>query len=200
MMEYVAIMSDVVSLLFTSVIGSKNATKQLVHLYTPDPYLPSSPNPPAFDFGHRLALRLLANAPVKTDVDTGAFELPDKSKPISLSIKRVKPWSSFTESSEAWNAGVLFSAYRFKMLYLMEWMGTGTDNEKPVWATQYTTQAVIPSWKPEYSKNPNVDYSCLIPVRLNVQQKLKIHIHTYVDDIHGTEVRSDKRYNPAKTG
>jgi hypothetical protein len=56
---------------------------------------------------------------------------------------------------------------------------------------------VIPSWKETYSKDKTVDYSSLIPVRLNIQQKLKIHIHTFVKNITGTDVRNDRRFNAA---
>ena len=112
-----------------------------------------------------------------------------------LTIHRVKPWSALTESSEIWNAGVLFGVYRSKMLNLMEWMsaGEGDTPDKPAWASNYSTTNVIESWKSDYTKNKTLDYSCLIPVRLDLQQKLKIHIQTFVSSIHGTDVRNEKK-------
>ena len=200
LIRLIAVMADVVTALYLAIESKMTdpektaATAQLARLHTPDPYLANTPDSQLF--GHRLTLRLLADAAVKADVDTGAFEIPDKSNPISLSIKRVKPWTSLTESSESWNLSALFTVYRFKMVNLMEWMGAvGGKDEKPAWAKNYTTQSVINSWKPDFSRNKNVDYSCLIPVRLNVQQQLKLHVHTFVSNIYGAEVRNDKRFN-----
>ena len=204
LIQLIAAMADVVTVLYLAIESKMtgpektDATAQLARLHTPDPYLANTPD--AKFFGHRLTLRLLADAAVKADVDTGAFEIPDKSNPISLSIKRVKPWTSLTESSESWNLSALFTVYRFKMVNLMEWMGAvGGKDEKPAWAKTYTTQSVINSWKPDFSRNKNVDYTCLIPVRLNVQQQLKLHVHTFVSNIYGAEVRNDKRFdNPSQ--
>ena len=147
-------------------------------------------------YGHFLALRILANIPVDTvSNETAALE-KKLGSPLQLTVRSVTPFSTINEYGEAWMLRVFYSAYHRAFLNIAAWVSPDKHTQ-PTWMKKYKITTVMPEFRTDFFTDDG-DYEGVIPVRLCMDHKIEIAVHTFIKNADGVNTKVLKDRTPAK--
>ncbi len=147
-------------------------------------------------YGHFLALRILANIPVDTvSNETAALE-KKLGSPLQLTVRSVTPFSTINEYGEAWMLRVFYSAYHRAFLNIAAWVSPDKHTQ-PTWMKKYKITTVMPEFRTDFFTDDG-DYGGVIPVKLCMDHKLEIAVHTFIKNADGVNTKVLKDRTPAK--
>ena len=196
---FVAAAAEVVTLLYKKASASVDAATALSQLKTISLVDPDSIHTPDGElpdyYGHFIAIRLLSDLPVTTESDTTAPLDKKLGSPIQLMVRDVTPFTSISEFGESWNLRAFYSTYHRAFLNLAGWVSPDKKTY-PVWMREYTIQKVLPGFRSDYFEDG--DYSRVIPVRLCLDHKLEIAMHTFIRRVDGMSTKALKDRTPSK--
>ena len=200
---FVAAAADLISQLYLELAareGTKNnpqTTAQLKVLSFADPESAGLPDAElARRYGHFLAMRILADIPVDTESCATTALAKMQGSPLQLTVRSVTPFSTINEYGEAWMLRVFYSAYHRAFLNIAAWVSPDKKT-LPTWMEGYQIVSVMPQFRVDFFTDDG-NYSGVIPVRLCMDHKIEIAVHTFIKNADGVNTKVLKDRTPAK--
>ena len=201
---FVAAAAEVISQIYVKkytimdgVKNNPNTASQLKVLSFADPASASlAEDALAARYGHFLAMRILADIPVDTKSnETTALE-KKLGSPLQVTVRSVIPFSTINEYGEAWMLRVFYSAYHRTFLNLAAWVSPD-KRTLPTWMLAYRIVSIMPQFRVDFFTDDG-DYGGVIPVKLCMDHKIEIAVHTFIKNADGVNTKVLKDHTPAK--